>query len=737
MPQGLAAVTSRPARRAAPGLRPLFKPLVGAFLVLIGVLSPIDGPELPEPLDNLAGPSQASAQTGPVIPGRPGPCPAPGSVVGPLDAGGNPRWRVDAGDESQCVLVVPPCLETPWDGSQYLEPSTEYPEFCEASVLSSDSGYTACVNATGVVVDDDGSVCRVIQNAICPSGVRVSSNNCRTVQRRTWTCPAGVPRNEFNTCYQAPAANYVTHPACEPGAPALPILDCAGYVGEDFVRDPTTVPCSSLDPPGHPSTFLNNANNHWCRYDSSLLDLDCHPPNPPCTEAWAVCIKRASQTGGCSVVSKSIGCRALQAALAAGRIRLADVRSASCEPCVILPFQPIPAACPEDLTDAPAPEPRAATQGTPLRAILREERDIRIGDPACYPVSGGTVWPNPPFPGTDPITKHAACEALASACPDPSPGRLAWASSHFAQLAVVNSPVTIAIHDVPTTYRTESYAQLSGGAVRIRTARLVEYPEPAGPDHLLRVWSDIDSSRPYGSVAGMANASGECVSSYLPLFKLVVRELWPDNPADYGAIRDLFGADSLDWWDAIPTDTERKRRTEARGLEWWNDLNAAEQEDRTARMTHDVSCDSSNGATAWCRWQPAGSGFFRLTGAGAWLLGNSGNRTWIFPDGETAINDALGRLDATGRASLLSQISGAGLTPQAIGINDTLTALLPIPRGGDPDTLFSTRASVSRCPPVDIRVRCTYPSGTGNYVTTEPIGVRVHEMRVSTVPPSS
>ena len=241
MPEGLVAVNARPGRR----LRPLVKPLLGALLALIGVLAPIEGPDLPEPLESIAETRAALAQIGPVAPGTPDNCPTAPAPWSPQPA------DTDFLTSAECILELPPCLATPWDSSQFLQPSTQYPEFCETSVVSSDSNYTACVNATGVVVEDNGSVCRVIQNAICPSGVRVSPTNCRTVQRRTWTCPMDfVPRNEFNTCYKTPVTSYTNHPACGPGAPTLIILDCATYVGDDFVQNPTLVPCSSFDPVG-------------------------------------------------------------------------------------------------------------------------------------------------------------------------------------------------------------------------------------------------------------------------------------------------------------------------------------------------------------------------------------------------------------------------------------------------------------------------------------------------------
>ena len=721
-------MTARHAPRRRPRLRPLAKWLVGATLALVGVLAPIESPDLPGPLETLAGPRSALAQTGSVVPGSEDNCPQD-----PNDL--RTAWQPNPNDPSQCVLLTAPCLPTPWDSHTYLQPSTQFPEFCELSVSSLDSTYTACTASTGVVVEDDGLVCRIIQNAICPSGVRVGFDTCRTIERRKWTCPMdSVPRNEFNTCYRALTTNILgTHPACGPGAPTLLILDCAEYVGDDF----TAVPCSGFDPVRRPSTFGSVTNNYWCSYDSSLVDIDCHAPNPPCASAMALCLKRASQTGGCSVVSKTIACRVLQARFAAGTVELEVVRTANCEPCVILPFQPIPAACPEDLTDEPQQESRSRSRNAAFEAILTEEQDIRVGDSRCYRVSGGTIWPTH-YPGGEPLADHPNCERLASICPNPSPGHLTWASSHFSQLAVVNSPVAITIHDIPTTYSGQDYVSRFGSALSTRLRTYAEYPEPdlAFTDNFMRLWEDVNNTVAYSSVANMANSSRECIIYYLPLFELKVRELWPDNPTDFLEIQDLFGADSLAWWNNIPTDDEKRRRTQAQGLEWWDDLNAAERTDRIAEMTQEINCDSSNDDLAWCRWQSAKPGYYKLTGFGAWVLNSSGIRTWVSSQTATSLNNVASGLSSGVRTRLLNRINGWGLTPEDLGFNSTLTAIIPLPAGRDPETLFTTRAFQARCPPLDVRVVCTYAGGTGNYVETEPIGVAVHEMRVSTVTPA-
>ena len=450
----------------------------------------------------------------------------------------------------------------------------------------------------------------------------------------------------------------------------------------------------------------------------------------------ALCLKRASQTGGCSVTGKTIRCRSLQASYASGTIQLEDVRAAFCEPCVILPFESIPASCPDDLTDEPTQESRSRARNVALDAIVREERDIAIGNTLCFPVSGG--WSKGIRRGGEPLADHPNCARLDAPCPDPSPGRISWTSSHFSQLAVVNSPVTIEILDIPTVYRRQKYGYSWGSRLKTSSRTVVEYPEPdpAEPDNLLRLWNYPDSTISYNNVSGLASSSvsgtSECFLYYLPLFKIIVRELWPDNPSDRLEIDELFGTDALQWWHDIPTNAERERRTNAQGFEWWPNLSTTEQDDRIAEMTENVRCDSNTNSLAWCRWQAPKPGYYKLAGAGAWVPTDAGNRQWMTSSQVNTINNYLSGLSTQDRIDLLDDLGVS--TPQEAGINAAMDALLPFT---NQDTLFSTLSVQARCPPLDVRVRCLRATSSGNYVETEPIGVTVHEMRVGTVTPSN
>ncbi len=70
-------------------------------------------------------------------------------------------------------------------------------------------------------------------------------------------------------------------------------------------------------------------------------------------------------------------------------------------------------------------------------------------------------------------------------------------------------------------------------------------------------------------------------------------------------------------------------------------------------------------------------------------------------------------------------------------VGRTFTGLIPRLPYQDREWLYSAAAGENvRCPARDLRVKCGR-RGTGvNYTESEPIGVVVHEMRVSTVTPS-
>ena len=356
---------------------------------------------------------------------------------------------------------------------------------------------------------------------------------------------------------------------------------------------------------------------------------------------------------------------------------------------------------------------------------------------------------------------------LPSTCPDPLPrcadpprGRLDWQSNHHSAHVIVNSPVTLRVGDTLSQTRTVYWvgnSRRANRALYTDSGLRYEYPGGSPGDPIIRTWHQADTSATYGSVSDLARG-GDCFVRDLPQFRILVEELWPDNDAT--AIEDLFGTGTLNWWMAL-TQEEQRRHTETRGLVFTVGMTPAQLDDeldRRARILNDeISCN--HGRDVWCRWTPTRSGYYRLTAAGGWTLRSFlGLKTWVQAHHIRSFDDFLrnhfnaGDGDclqtddfARGRDydCIMEHLGLMGMTPAQIGlVHDpilrTFTGLLPRGPHQDNEWLYSAAAGENyRCPPLDVRVACGSSGGAVNYTETEPIGIQVHEVRVSTVMPTN
>ena len=772
-------------------MRPVRTVLLSASLGLALLVAPWESGLLPSTVPDLAG-KKATAQTPPP--------PAVDSGT-PTDCLTTPtQWSPQG---SECVLELPACPQSPLfqdfpDRQQFMRlsvppagledrfPSLDvgypdvdglvgYPDFCEERVLDSDPAYGACLGMSGSVVtqytDPDTSQmgCRLLHPIECPVGLYMaSSKTCRAVQRRTWTCEDGqVPRNEFNSCYKLPESAPDQHPACGEGSPDFVAMACEDYVGGDYIANPADVACVTTYMTGTP---VNNAEGdtavpgarsvpiaanshpgessaHWCSYDSRYLDARCHRtnlnpvPDVCTTESLALCLKRASQTGGCDAIATTIRCRAYEAAyrqrvrrgnMRVRAVQLEEVRLQGCTPCIILPFTPVPGACPDD-TDA---EPRRGRWNG-------------------LTINGQRQYHRTPADLVSIHEDEAGFGTTEPACADPPRGSVTWESAHISGVAVVNSPIIVTIPDTRLSdppspaysYWDSETSPIYWASSTRRVVRMADSSE----DPRVRTRPDVDSTTTFGTLSEMV--SRECAVSQPPFFKLVVEELWPDNGPDYDdsdgdctvppdgdrpdsnaeAILQLFGADSLRWWCEL-TGGERRDRTRARGLDWWDDPDT-DQDGRTERLREKFNCDyTTTGDLIWCRWVPTRAGYYRLEAAGAWLL-----TTYTREPARFRLDELLAWLndpqDGTGnRSSVQNQLNSAGLGHEDIGLDSTLTSALPTPPGSD--WMYSESVgSNANCPAVDLRIYCNREA-IGRYTQTDPVGVRVHEVRAHTVTPS-
>ena len=762
--------------------RRLVKPLVGVVLTLIGTFAPLESPQLSGPLDDLLDSPHAYAQTPPPdwVAGSAAPCPS------------TPIMWTDQG--ADCILETHSCPESPLTGdlmrlslapsglASQLDPGlsieyavlaglVRYPEFCEERIPSSDALHSQCTATTGYAVleyddqDTDGIAgCRLVYPVTCDVGMhRIGARTCRAVQRRTWTCPTGyAPRNEFNECYLIRPTAPTTHPACGTGAPEFLIVACADYVGTDFLSAPSTVNCIVDYDAGAtvqlaPNSRSGASSDHWCEFDASYLNVECHSPTPPpgsCGLDTALCIKRVTATGGCSLIADTIRCREHQWGFASGAVTQEQARSQECEPCTLLPFEPVPAHCPADVTaDAPSGLSSTAWLANYQRRLIEARVDVAISHFQCRRfVNQGVLVP--------------ACRA-APRCADPPRGRLDWHSSHYSQLAVINAPVVVRFADIETNLGRFYSLRMHAGEVQVSAGwRNYEYfPDDTGfGDRRVRTFSEPDPAGSYSSVSELVDS--ECLIDFEPYLRVRVEELWPDDPDHFTAITELFGADALNWWTNL-TAGEQERRTEARGLNYWGNLPTAaaqsqERQDRYANYTWEIDCNISE--PRWCRWTPRRSGYFRLQGLGAWVTDRTNNRTFgIIVDSNLHDDMRTSLSSQAKRREVRRWLNRRGLTPADIGLLPTLLGPLDLPPANPADWpfppppagvnlenwsqtsagetalnewMYTEFAPLTTCVPSDIRITCGGGYDVGNYTETEPIGIQVHEMRVNTVVPA-
>ncbi len=809
---------SRVQRRAHTARRRI-RPLLGAAIVVAGMVVPLDSTTLPDPLGDAVGESPVLAQSQETIEGYPNQCSASPWPSIPM---------LPSPEGSECVLEVAACPESPLRADpaqrgELLIPSTQqptlvdadaYPGFCEirflrpqdpppGQQLSSDDQtrkqhYDDCMSGVGGFVnishrrtvtvtviennvpvqrDVDELRCRLLHPATCPAGLsqassagfhRTGTNSCKAFERRTWTCPSGYAhRNEYLLCYKAPAPlGPGQNLACLDGSPDFVALDCAEYVGTDFTRSPNLVDCETDFPTGDPDPNIklrDNSNRglpssaYWCEFDSSFLKIVCHGSSPPtaeCTPTPALCLKRASETGGCNGIANTIRCRGLQEEYqvlldrrAKGRATDSDVRRTAeeirdegCEPCLLLPFRSVPQSCPDDLAGDLTPV--SSSVAARLAAIHTVKRDLSLTD--CVNAFTGV------------INNSAACSA-ARVCADPPRGRLSWSSSHYSQLAVVNSPVVLTVGEIPAEY----HRLVSPGyriGIYINSISYLKFSDSGGPnpDPVVRLWPEL-GTQSFQSVTDLmrnfSGQNGECIFNQgtfiAPAFKVIVKELWPDT--DEQAIRDLFGDSALNWWTNLSTE-ERRARNGDRGFELWSDLTNDHDRDQESNKRADVlvrEIDCNYGTLIWCRWSPTRPGYYQLTAAGAWRSSKSnGGRSWRDSTYLSELETYLQGLDPfdgncdsrqfpiADRDCLQNLLNDRNVKAAQLGLTATLDGVEPLLPGVTGESMYTASGGI-QCPSVDLRVSCGGSGDSGNYTVSEPIGIMVHEVRVATRTPNS
>ncbi len=363
-------------------------------------------------------------------------------------------------------------------------------------------------------------------------------------------------------------------------------------------------------------------NKHWCEYDKRYLNLDCFDPspqspscnwNPPADKHRAWCIMRASQTGGCNAIARTVLCRSLQIDLRkaapnsdAAEAAHEDLRTMNCEPCPPRPlFDPDESAANTANCDNPPatssklllslpPNPaqweavhyaRFARQGfTDSRACAdwkqEMERDFQNGtirnyDPSSYAKQGE--------------------RCIDYLCPPLTSGRLDWKSSHTSGRVLTGTPVSFTVTDAPFTKVTKRYLNVNGkfwredqwkkdprktkeswfGVDGVEIATSVEdignymTMTPAEKSYWifgsestqqrlrLRDVNDLVAHDAHGTLSDALKSKVECYphNHDPPAVSVSIRKLLPDSDADRKMICRLFGVTAIELWNYGDPDT--------------------------------------------------------------------------------------------------------------------------------------------------------------------------------------
>ena len=499
--------------------------VVAVGLLVAGVTAPAESRDWFGPLESLAPADLAWAAAGTVEAGTPIVC----STLTPDPADTTTVWTVVSGagaEDRECVLtadaVCPP---------DHVKPTTDGtpPFLCHLQTCSgTDLDIDDIGNYWVPTSDSDTSGandCDLFKLTECRVGIGPTHDGlCRYVQRRSWTCRVGYEQhNRFNTCYRAysaPPPGPLAPCNVGTGAPELSLLSCEDYAGGDY---DSTEDCPDIS--SHLTVRPGGAAAaYWCQFDASQLSVDCRraviPDDADCDASVGVCLKRRSTSqgqrlralGGCYAIVRSIDCTGRQAGyadqVAAGTdsptlAALAQtIRTAGCEPCRVVPYQPLDTSeCPDHARRVEPTVDLSRISNT-QEAALEAKRDVSIG-----------------------------LQGVTSGCQELPPGRLTWSTPGLTDLVLVNTRVRLDmdwnftnITRVP--YKSgqrgfgECFLMSQGGQVRLYMKVAVE-----------PLWPEGD----------------------------------PDDPTDSGdrsLMESLFGSDSLAWWDALSAE-EKTRLTEA------------------------------------------------------------------------------------------------------------------------------------------------------------------------------
>ena len=654
---------------------------------------------------------------------------------------------------------------------------------------------------------------------------------CRAIQRRTWSCTNlggsgndGDHMNQFGKCYverDSPSPSD-PHAACDGNPPPVPFVSCRDYVGGNYIDSPGSQPCGGFTYLIHGATesfddFADHA--HWCRYNSSHLDSGCQDDSTMCRAGSdAFCIKRDISGTGCDGIAATLRCRDLQThyrpfqqrsnaadeaaelaeaaadidrslkpqadaakaeaarAAAAAAVEADAVFAAGCVPCVPLPFNRAPSACPPEITASSITPPA-------IRSVVDNNYNDAHRHEADWVNRGNSRLCGLHHPGESGPPRY--CD-YSLRCVDPPGGQLSWESNTRSGIALAGSRVTLRVEDLPTQSHRRARVGYGGSTLSLTTDAQPNMLYPDGT--IVHTYLQGRGNEP-PVTQGVYDVTvlvpdGVCVVMEHPRLRVRIEEMWFDE--DYHDIHRLIGPDAVAWWNDPGTD--RDAASQAQGFMYIGPSTSAADADTERQRRTDVFGDvvhcriaTDDDPDVWCPWVPKRAGYYRLTAVGAWRMQSYWHSSDPVPVWRSGLPSGLSErlrppapppppppppIDGTvekgdnvcdenqGAAARVRDYDcffthlGFSLPPtpgevadfeamtgiDVDAMNREFSGMLPL--GTDDAVLQERPSDWNVCPPLDLRLRCSgYTAPAYNYTESAPIGIAVYEVRTVSRPP--
>ncbi len=417
-------------------------------------------------------------------------------------------------------------------------------------------------------------------------------------------------------------------PTFDPLTPGDPLKSITYQRKFDDPSKPGSVNPLKPIKPGHSQKLNKQLNKHWCEYDKRYLDLDCFDPSPqppscnwnpphPADKHKAWCVMRASKTGGCDAIARTILCRSLQIDLRkahpnsdAAEAAHEDLQTMNCQPCPSrLPFERDAgsagmANCDGQPTSSSSQQfdlPPDPDKWQPIHFALFA-RQTYITDCHTWRDQMKSDFLNKVVRDYDPnyFTTSGGRNCGELQCPPVTIGNIVWETTHISGRALTGAPVSFTITGAPFVEVTVPYLNIQRKYWRpdrwrnnsdIKSlhfdASKATFNSPSdfmgnymkmslvkktfwvlsGDDKDPQRLRLFDSHGDVGANAyhrmSLTLKGKECYphNKTPPELRISIRKLWPDIPEDRQVMCRLFGIDSIERWNDSDSSTQQCPRS--------------------------------------------------------------------------------------------------------------------------------------------------------------------------------